>query len=214
MITLPLTVLTMCHVRRQLLFLILLVFSLEAGSSSVSAQRWAKSPDGQWIPVVERKEPPSMFEPDSELRLFGATLLVGLPDGIAPGISFHPGSNLVHLDLAVTGLLSLGVRAGVTLDPFDWVLAPTLTVAGGYSAWATIPSTSTQYEAFYLNIQPGLELGRRSRYRIFLRTGYTRFWVAGRSSASYRSLEATSQPSLRINFFPTVNLGLTVYFGP
>jgi hypothetical protein len=185
---------------------------MEASSSSVKAQRSAKQADGEWY-VVEKREPTPVFEADSKVRLFGVTLLGGIPDGIASGISVHPATNLLHFDVAVTSLLSFGARAGVTFDPFDWVLAPTLTVTGGYSAWAEIPSTTTQYQLYYVNIQPGLELGRRSRFRVFVRAGYSHLWAGGRSSASFQGLQATSQPSVGIDLFPTVNLGATGYFG-
>jgi len=198
----------------QLSVALLLLVAVEASPSSVQAQqRWAKTPEGEWYAVEEQREQPPVFGADTKVRLFGVTLLGGIPDGIAPGISVHPGTNLLHFDVAVTSLLSFGVRAGVTFDLFDWVLAPTLTVAGGYSAWAKIPSTTTQYQLYYVNIQPGLELGRRSRFRVFVRAGYSHLWAGGRSPSTFQGLQATSQPSVRINLFPTVNLGVTGYFG-
>lgn len=154
-----------------------------------------------------------MFTPDSELRIVGVSLLAGLPDGIAPAVAIHPGTNLLHADLGITGALSFGVRGSLTFDPFDWVVAPTLTVASGYSAWARIPSTPTQYQLTYVNIQPGIELGRRSRFRVFLRAGYSHFWVAGQTSGTITGLQATSRPNAHINFFPSVSFGLTVFPG-
>lgn len=193
---------------------LLLLVGVEATSSRVEAQRWETQRGGEWHAVEEPRKPPPMFEADSKVRLFGVTLLGGIPDGIAPGISIHPATNLVHVDVAVTSLLSFGVRVGATFDPFDWVVAPTLTVAGGYSAWANIPSTTTQYQLYYANIQPGLELGRRSRFRVFVRAGYSHLWAASRSPATFQGLQAASQPSVRIDLFPTLNLGVTGYFGP
>lgn len=154
-----------------------------------------------------------MFAPDSSLRLVGVSLLTGFPDGIAPAVAIHPGTNLVHLDLGVTGFLSFGVRASATFDPFDWVLAPTLTVAAGYAGKATIPSTEAQYQLTYLNIQPGLELGRRSVFRIFLRAGYSHFWVAGQSTPAFNGLQSTSPPSAQINFWPSISFGITAFPG-
>jgi hypothetical protein len=192
---------------------LLLFVAVAASASTVQAERWAKQPNGEWYAVEEQREQPPVFGRDDKVRWFGVTLLGGIPDGIAPGISVHPGTNLLHFDVAVTSLLSFGVRAGVTFDPFDWVLAPTLTVAGGYSAWAKIPSTTTQYELYYVNIQPGLELGRRSRFRVFVRAGFSHLWAGGRTASTFQGLQATSQPSVRINLFPTLNLGVTGYFG-
>lgn len=198
---------------RELPIALFLLVAVVASPSRVEAERWAKQPNGDWYSVEEQSEPPPIFESDSKVRLLGVTLLGGIPDGIAPGISVHPGTNLLHFDVAVTSLLSFGVRAGATFDPFDWLLAPTLTIAGGYSAWAKIPSTTTQYQLYYVNIQPGLEFGRRSRFRVFLRAGYSHLWAASRSPDTFQGVRAASQPSVRINLFPTVNLGITGYFG-
>lgn len=207
----------MVSMRKQLLseltVAVLFVAGVMASASTAEAERWAKRPNGEWYAVEEQSEPPPVFEADPQVRLFGVTLLGGIPEGIAPGISIHPGTNLMHVDVSVTSLLSFGVRAGVTFDPFDWLLAPTLTLAGGYSAWAKIPTTTTQYELFYVNIQPGLEFGRRSRFRVFARAGYSHLWAASRTSTTFQGLQAASQPSVRINLFPTVNFGVTGYFG-
>lgn len=201
--------------RAQLRFVSLLLIAWGLQVSGARAEQWSRLPDGEWVAVEQTRPPAQLFDSDGKVRLFGLTLLAGLPDGIAPGISVHPGTNLLHIDVAMTGLFSLGVRGGVTLDPFDWVVAPTLTVAGGYSGWADLPtSTTAQYQLVYVNIQPGIEIGRRSRFRVFLRAGYSHFWVAGTSAATYDGLSAASEPKLRINFLPSVNLGLTSYFGP
>jgi hypothetical protein len=64
-----------------------------------------------------------------------------------------------------------------------------------------------------VNIQPGIEVGRRSVFRVFARVGFSHLWAAGKSPGTFQGLEATSQPSVRINLFPTVNLGVTGYFG-
>src|SRR4051794_2916217 len=83
----------------------LLLLALLGGSASrAEAQRWAKQPDGEWHAVEEEREPARVFEADSKVRLLGVTLLGGIPDGIAPGISVHPGTNLLHFDVAVTSL--------------------------------------------------------------------------------------------------------------
>lgn len=198
----------------HLRFFILLVVVFACGASSrASAQSMAKSAEGGWVEVKPRVEPPSVFESDANVRLFGFTLIAGIPDGVAPGISFHPNTNLVHLDLSLSGLLALGVRAGVTFDPFDWVVAPTLTLAGGYNGWTRLPSDAIYYKLYYVNIQPGIEVGRRSRFRVFVRAGYSHFWVASRHPYSYQGVQPTSQPSLRISGWPSVSVGLTAYFG-
>lgn len=197
----------------ELAVALLLLLAVGSSASSVEAERWAKQPDGEWYAVEEEPEQTPDFEPDPRVRLFGVTLLAGVPDGMAPGLSIHPGTNLLHFDIEVTSLLSFGVRAGATFDPFDWMLAPTLTIAGGYSAWAKLPSTTTQYQLYYLNIQPGLEFGQRSRFRVFLRAGYSHLWADSRTTTSFQGLRVASQPSVRINLLPTLNFGVTGYFG-
>jgi hypothetical protein len=70
----------------QLPVALLLLIAIEASSSSVQAERWAKKPDGGWYAVEEEREQPAVFEADTKVRLFGVTLLGGIPDGIARSI--------------------------------------------------------------------------------------------------------------------------------
>jgi hypothetical protein len=188
---------------------------LTLAQPAMAQERYALEPEeGRWIEVQKKAPAPSMFEPDSELRLIGATFLVGVPDGIAPGISFHPWTNFVHLDLSLSGLLSIGVRGGVTLDPFDWVVAPTLTLAAGYNGMAALPFVSAQsirFETSYINVQLGIEVGRRSRFRIFLRGGYSHLWINTDYRPSYSGGQVTSPTKVQIDLWPSLNLGVTGY---
>ena len=199
---------------QRLLFALFLLFGC---TSLAEAQRYAsyasESEPEKWVTVPPKREPPSLFEPDEKVRLLGVTLLVGLPDFIAPGISFHPWTNLVHIDLSLSGLLSLGVRGGVTLDPFDWVVAPTLTLAAGYNGWADLPFSERQirFDTGYINVQAGIEVGRRSRWRIFLRGGYSHLWVDTDYYPSYSGKQATSSTKAQVDLVPSLNLGLTGY---
>lgn len=170
----------------------------------------------QWVEVGARKEQPSLFAEDTAVRRVGVTLLVGVPEGLAPQLSIHPfDSNMLHVDIGPSGALSLGFRGGVTWDPLDWVLAPTLTVSGGYHSLAEVPGTQdVRFSAAYLNIQPGLELGRRSRFRIMLRVGYTRLWVntQGLDTKAAKKYQVTiDAPRIILDVFPSVTLGLTAY---
>jgi hypothetical protein len=189
--------------------LIVSLFLLVNAASTASAQT------SQWVAVKPKAPLTSIFEPDDKLRLFGVTLLVGLPDGIAPALSFHPWTNLVHIDIGPSALMSLGFRAGVTVDPLDWIVAPTLTLAAGYNGWADAPFVSgnqtIRFTSTYLNIQPGIEVGRRSRFRVFLRLGYSRLWIDTDYYPSYSGRQATSSTSVRVGILPTLNLGLTGY---
>ena len=199
----------------RLLFVVFLLFGC---TSTAFAQRYASSYSAEyqpekWVTVPPRVEAPPLFAPDDKVRLIGVTLLLGLPDCIAPGISFHPWTNLVHIDLSLSGLLSLGVRGGVTFDPFDWVVAPTLTFAMGYNGWADLPFSdrSIRFDTTYLNVQAGIEVGRRSRFRIFLRVGYSHLWVDTDYWPSYSGKQATSSTKVEVNVVPSLNLGLTGY---
>lgn len=199
---------------RFLLVLGLLLGGVPSTVAHAQAQASQTTDGPRWVTVKPRPSGTSLFAPDSKLRLIGITLLFGVPDGIAPGVSFHPWTNLVHLDLSLTGALSLGFRAGVTLDPFDWIVAPTLTLSAGYSGWADLPFTTAQairFQATYINVQPGIEVGRRSRLRLFLRAGYSHLWVDTDFWPSYSGKEATSPTKVQIDLLPSLNLGITGY---
>ena len=192
------------------LFLVL----LSAGAASAQEKYALEPPTSHWVPVQAKKPAPELFAPDDKVRLFGFTLVVGLPDGIAPGVSFHPWTNLLHIDVSLSGLLSLGFRAGVTVDPFDWVVAPTLTLATGYNGWADAPfvtGKSVRFTTQYINIQPGIEVGRRSKFRLFLRAGYSQVWIDTDYRPTYSGKQATSSVQVSVGLFPAVNLGLTGY---
>ena len=197
--------------RSLLLSLLLLGCASTAAAQDLFA---SEPPKGRWVAVTARPAIPPLFEPDDKLRLFGVTLLVGLPDGIAPALSFHPWTNLVHIDIGPSALMSFGFRGGVTFDPLDWVVAPTLTVSGGYNGWADAPFVSgagVRFTTSYLNVQAGIEVGRRSRFRLFLRGGYSHLWIGTDYYPSYSGRQATSPTSVRLGVFPSLNLGLTGY---
>ena len=169
-----------------------------------------------WVQVGPRPEQPSIFAEDTQVRRFGISVLVGLPEGLAPALTVRPfDTNALHVDLGPSGALSLGFRGGVTWDPFDWVVAPTLTVAGGYHSLAEVPGTNdVNFTAAYLNIQPGLEIGRRSRFRILLRVGYTRLWIQTQGldgKAAKKYAVTIDAPSVVLDVLPSITLGLTAY---
>ena len=163
--------------------------------------------------MTRKPDPPSLFEPDSQLRLVGVSLSVGAPEGIVGGVSFHPWTNLVHIDLGLSGALSFGVHGSVTLDPFDWIVAPTLTLSGGYHGWADLPSAAEpiRFDMSYLGIQAGVEVGRRSRFRFFFRGGYSHLWVDTDYWPSVSGNQATSSTKVQINLLPSLTLGVSAY---
>jgi hypothetical protein len=170
-----------------------------------------------WVQVAPRRDQGSIFDEDTQVRRFGFSLLVGLPEGVVPSLSVHPfDSNALHFDLGPSGALALGFRGGVTWDPLDWVVAPTLTVAGGYHGSGEIPGTqNASFSAAYLNIQPGLEIGRRSRFRIFLRVGYSRIWAwttGLENKVATRYGVTIDAPRITVDLFPSLTLGLSAFF--
>ena len=196
-------------------FILAFFFSLGCSATATAQDLFASQPpEGRWLAVKPKPAPAPLFEPDDKLRLLGVTLLVGVPEGIAPALSFHPWTNLLHIDVGPSALMSLGFRAGVTLDPLDWIVAPTLTVSTGYNGWADAPfvsGTSVRFTTTYLNVQAGIEVGRRSRFRLFLRGGYSHLWIDTDYYPSYSGNQATSPTSVRIGFLPALSLGLTGY---
>lgn len=161
-------------------------------------------------------EAPSVFEPDDKVRLFGVTLGAGLPDGfLVGGLAFHPWTNALHLDLTGTGgLAGFGIRGGVTLDPFDSVVAPTLTIALGHMFWADIPRHAGEFDYTYLNVQPGIEVGRRSRFRVFARVGYSRIWASTRGVVRPFNIVGVTfpkQPSFIVDLLPSLSVGVNFY---
>jgi hypothetical protein len=108
----------------------------------------------------------------------GFQLDVGAPDGVNLGISAHP--YVQWMRVVVSGsynYLSPGVRAELTLDPMPWAAGLTLTGDVGHFWPGSVPemagSPSVAYS--YVNLQPGLEFGRRNSWRLFFRGGVS--WV-------------------------------------
>jgi hypothetical protein len=165
-----------------------------------------------WTVVRPRAPQPSLFEPDSTVRTFGVSVIAGIPSGIAPSLSVHPfHSNLLHVDLGPSGALAFGVRGGVTVDPFDWVVAPTLTVEASYFGWADIPGIQgARFDMASVGVLAGVEIGRRSRWRIFVRGGYAHMW-GGTRGLTDRYAVALDTPRYTLDPLPALELGLTAF---
>jgi hypothetical protein len=195
-------------------FLLAVLFALHL-CKGVEAQTYTSNPDvPHWQKVEKRVPLPSLLEEDDKVRTFGINLDIGVPDGISPGISIHPGTNVLHLDLAVSSILSIGVRGGVTLDPFDWVIAPTLTVTGGHNFKAKIPDMTGMFDYSYVSTQLGLEFGRRSRFRVYLRGGYSRLWAnTYNASGQFKLVGVTvTEPHVTADLLPSVSAGINAFF--
>src|SRR5690349_19992735 len=79
-------------------FILSSLLALCCASSAAAQDRFTlQPPASHWVAVKPEAPAVSLFEPDDKLRLFGVTFLVGIPDGIAPALSFHPFTNLLHI---------------------------------------------------------------------------------------------------------------------
>ena len=99
---------------------------------------------------------------------------VGLPDGAALGLVVRPRFDWLRIGGAVThNGIAPGFRLGVTIDPIDFPIAPTLTIEGGHYWQGTLPTVqnSPTVGYNYANIHLGLEIGNRANFRFFLRGG-------------------------------------------
>ncbi len=110
---------------------------------------------------------------DDKLRL-GFGMDVGVPDGAAVGIVASPWLPWLKVEGAGTyNYISEGMRGSVTLDPFKSPISLTLTGdLGGYFP-GSIPGVnkSPTFGYVYENALLGLEVGKRTGFRFFLRGG-------------------------------------------
>ena len=155
--------------------------------------------------------------PSRPHRTFGMTMDVGLPDGAALGLVVRPKFDWLRLGAAVThNGMGPGVRLGVTLDPLQYAVAPTLTVEGGHCFAGTVPgvqgSPSIGYD--YANFHLGLEFGNRSTFRFFFRGGAS--WVNMSSAQAQNSVINNGSTILNPSYTgwvaPSAKLGFALYF--
>jgi hypothetical protein len=160
-------------------------------------------------------------------RTFGMTMDVGVPDGAALGLVVRPRFDWLRIAGAVThNGIAPGLRLGVTVDPIDFPIAPTLTVEGGHYWQGTIPgvSDSPTVGYNYANIHLGLEIGSRSAFRFFLRGGVSYVDVSASNismgsngtvaanGASAMSGSGIGNPSFSGWVAPSGKLGFALYF--
>lgn len=155
--------------------------------------------------------------PSRPHHTFGMTMDVGLPDGAALGLVVRPKFDWLRLGAAVThNGMGPGVRLGVTLDPIQYAVAPTLTVEGGHCFAGTVPgiqgSPSIGYD--YANFHLGLEFGNRSSFRFFIRGGAS--WVNMSGAQAQNTVinngSTIMNPSYTGWVAPSAKLGFALYF--
>ncbi len=154
-------------------------------------------------------------------RWVGIQFDLGVPDGAAFGLVFRPYVDWLRLHVSGTyNGLSGGVRGGLTLDPINFPMAPTLTVEGGHSFEGKFPGI-TNMPAFgydYVNLHLGLEFGKRDVWRFFFQGGPTWMHVTssdfqtGSGSGSGSGSTTTGNPTMSGWVCPSLKFGFTVYF--
>jgi hypothetical protein len=148
-------------------------------------------------------------------RFIGLSTDVGLPDGLALGVSVRPWPWLRLGVSATYNALAPGLRAGFTVDPLPTVVAPTFTFEGGHAFGGRLPGVRTMPSVSYdyVNLHLGLEFGRRSSFRVFLRGGAS--WVAlGANGTENSGIASATLSNLSYHgwLVPSAKAGFSLYF--
>jgi hypothetical protein len=151
-----------------------------------------------------------------EQHYLGLQFDAGAPDGANLGIVAHP--YIQWLRVGVSGsynYLSPGIRGEITLDPIQFPVALTLTGDAGYFWPGSVPhlNNSPSFSYSYFNLQPGLEFGRRNRWRLFLRGGIS--FIDAKVSHIVINNDPTflfSDAGAKVVAAPSAKLGFCVLF--
>jgi hypothetical protein len=143
----------------------------------------------------------------------GVTLAVGAPDLIGVRLTVRP-RPWVRIGVGPdSDLFSAGVGGGVTFVPWKWLVAPSLTVDGGYlfdgdtrgiPQKLGIPVGNGHAAYGYVDGHVGLEVGANRRVCFFVHGG-----VSYVDLTAHGDSFATAHLKL---FGPSAKLGLTVFF--
>lgn len=124
---------------------------------------------------------------DERHPFFGVQVHAGLPDGFGASLVLRPWRALRLHGGGLTNTLSSGLTGGVTLSPFDTIIAPTLTAEAGFLSEADLTPTlrwaskeplpdgelaSGSYRFYSAHL--GLEIGAPRRFVFFVRAGLSR----------------------------------------
>jgi hypothetical protein len=128
---------------------------------------------------------------------FGMLLETGVPEGIAVGVTFRPVPSIRFWAGPAWNYLSFGGQLGVTVIPFQWALAPSLSVEGGRYFRADLTRVLRTGSGVPSDVEPllkdvgydyaaahlGLELGSQRGFAFSLRAGlaYLRVKTHGRT---------------------------------
>jgi hypothetical protein len=163
-------------------------------------------------------EPPGSASPASQggARTFGLLLDGGFPDGLGLSAVARPWRAL-RADAGVTyNVLGFGVRAGATLLPLPWAVAPLLRAEVGHafesdasglaSSFGLRTSESVLLKAVsydYASLQVGLQIGRGDRFALVVQGGLA--WFRGPVKNFQAAVRAASPGSTLEVADPTVS---------
>jgi hypothetical protein len=162
---------------------------------------------------------PQVSDPPPRFRYLGVDFGAGIPSGGYLGLVLRPslGWMRVSLDATYNGL-GPGMKAGLTLDPIRFPIAPTLTVDEGFSLSGQVPGGSNQpsigYE--YSDVLLGLETGNRDKARFYLRGGFS--WL-NLHTDNFQQVIGNPVPGVGVGnasfqgwIFPSIQIGATILF--
>jgi hypothetical protein len=159
-------------------------------------------------------------------RHFGLLVDGGVPGGAGLAGMFRPWRFLRVEGGLNWNYLSLGLRGGVTVIPFEWGVTPTLHLEGGHffpgnasrftgSAGAKILLGRVPED--YLSASVGLEFGSQQRFVFFLRMGLC--WIRSTAQNVKQAIQAQA-PSAGVKSagdmplllqVPTVSVGVLLF---
>lgn len=156
-------------------------------------------------------------KPKPRFRWVGLDFSAGLPSGLAVGVVVHPAVNWLHLNVAGTYALSPGLLFGATFDPMPWAVGLTLTPEAGFVGKADLPGVknSPQFNYQYESILLGLEFGRRSNWRFYIRGGPTHI---NANSYEFSKILNLTDPTITVGnptvggWLPTGRVGFDIFF--
>ncbi|HWE24536.1 MAG TPA: hypothetical protein VG496_11430 [Myxococcales bacterium] len=189
----------------------------DAGSAPVAAQAPVIAPESKphssWFSLYDGNHVGLLFD-------------VGAPAGAGVAAMFRPWS-FVRLEGGVNyNYLSLGLRGGLTLIPFEFMVTPTVHVEGGHffegdaSRFVSDPGVKillAHVPENYLSTTLGLEFGSQQRSVFFIRAGMS--WIFSEASNVAASVNTSTgsstvksaDPIPILVQVPTVSVGFLLF---
>jgi hypothetical protein len=214
--------------RRLLLLLLFLVPSARAEEGSFPATDTAT----RFVPAASDGMPPppeARPAPSASLPRLGVALDLGAPEGAALGLLFRPVPAFRLWGGPAWNYVGWGFQGGLALVPFQWAIAPTLSLeAGRYfdadvtrfvnegsGAPAEVMPLLRRVGFTYAAVLAGIEIGSQRGFAFSLRAGVSRIGVVARGSSQSTGAGGTDvsveNPRLTA-VIPSVKLGVQLFF--